>query len=47
MQKDEIFFLERERKKLLLPSFLEGIANNEGECKTQGAKSSPAINSPV
>lgn len=39
-----IFFPKQE----IAPSHLsEGIANNGGECKTQDAKSSPAINCPV
>lgn len=45
MEKDEFFF-KKKRNKLLLPSFLEGIANNGGECKTQDAKSS-VITSPA
>lgn len=46
VEKDEMF-LKRKRKKLLLSSFSEGIANNRGELKTQDAKSSPAMNSPA
>lgn len=41
------FFVFHLRKKQLLPSFSEGIANNGGERKTRDAKPSPAINSPV
>lgn len=43
----DLFLKKKKRKKLFLPSFLEGIASNGGECKTQDAKSSPVINSPV
>lgn len=48
MEKDKVFFFVFHlRKKQLLPSFSEGIANNGGERKTRDAKPSPAINSPV
>lgn len=49
MEKDEFFllFVFHLRKKQLLPSFSEGIANNGGERKTRDAKPSPAINSPA